>query len=173
MSLAASLSVGLTGEYSRTKGLGRAVFALQDHPVIGRLGITLTDGALAGQADLVYLSAVDGRALVASAFEDLDLRGLLPDAIGDTIALATVKILLVHADPTNLNDMTIGGAAANTWVGPFGAATHKQTLRPGGIYLQATSGTGWTVTAGTGDLLRVQAGASAALYHIAVIGTSA
>lgn len=134
------------------------------------LALALTNGVGAGQADEKWS---DERTLTTGQNEDLDLNGTaLQNAFGVNLALARVKYLLVVADPTNTTNITVGGAPSNAWVGPFGAATHTITLKPGGIIeVFDPSAGGYPVTAGTGDLLRVTNAAGAtAKYRIVVVG---
>lgn len=134
--------------------------------------ITLDDGTGANQADRVYHTSIT---LAASANQDVDLSGTLTNQIGGTAVFAKVKAILVRARAANTNNVIVGGAPANGFVGPFGAATHTLAVKPGGEILLVDPGTGWTVTPATGDLLRVAnsgAGTSVTLDLI-VIGTSA
>lgn len=142
-------------------------------PLALNQGVALENGTGVGQADRIFS---DERTLAASANEDLDLAGALLDAIGGTAAMARVKAIIVFASDTNTNNVIVGGAASNAFVGPFGAATHTLQVRPGGFYCNVCrDATGWPVTAGTGDLLRVaNSGAgSPVTYRIIVIGCSA
>lgn len=135
--------------------------------------LTLTSGVGANQADRIFH---DTRPLSASANEDLDLAGGVTDALGQTVTFARVKGIIVVAPSANVNNVVVGGAATNTFVGPFGAATHTAHVRPGGWQaFVAPDATGWAVTAGTGDLLRLanSAGGSAVNYDIVIIGASA
>ncbi|MEV4059726.1 hypothetical protein [Nonomuraea dietziae] len=134
--------------------------------------VSLTDGAGLNQANRLWS---DERVLAASANEDLDLAGTLADPFGAAITFARVKALLVAASPANANNVVIGGAASNQFVGPFGAGTHTLAVRPGGLLaLTAPDATGYAVTAGTGDLLRVaNSGAgSSVTYQIVVVGAA-
>jgi hypothetical protein len=136
-------------------------------------GLSLDTGTGAGQADRVFS---DERTLSASANEDLDLSGVLTDALGAVITLARVKAIIVIASAGNTNNVIVGAAASNGFAGPFGATTHTVQVRPGGFYAVACSdATGWPVTAGTGDLLRVAnaAGGTPVTYRIIIIGCSA
>lgn len=135
--------------------------------------LTLATGTGAGQADLAWC---DQNTLAASANVDLDLAGTLTGLLGGTATFARVKGLIVAAASTNTNNVVVGGAASNTWVGPFGAATHTHAVRPGGwVGFGCSDATGWAVTAGTGDLLRIaNSGAGTTVtYDIIVIGASA
>jgi len=135
--------------------------------------INMATGTAANQADKVWS---DERTLTASSSEDLDLSGVLVDPFGATLTLARVKLLIVYALPANTNNVVLGNATSNGWVGPFGAAAHTISIRPGGlISMIAPDATAWPVTAGTGDLLHVaNSGAGTSVtYDIAVIGSSA
>jgi hypothetical protein len=132
--------------------------------------IVLNDGNGANQAQKMYAST---RTIVASGTDDLDLAGGLTDALGQLIIFATVKAIFVKASTANANNVVIGAAAANQFVGPFGAATHTIAVRPGGRELSIAPATGWTVVAGTGDIFRIaNSGAGTSVeYDIVIIGT--
>jgi hypothetical protein len=132
--------------------------------------ITLADGSGVNQASKLFS---DKRTLIASASEDLDLAGALTDPLGAALTLTKVKLLLITADPGNANDVVVGGAAANAFATPFGDATDKLKIKPGGILLLvAPNAGGYAVTAGTGDVLTVANGGagSSVTYSITVIG---
>lgn len=135
------------------------------------VALSLSSGTGASQGDLVFS---DERALSASGSENLDLAGSLTDAFGATITFAKIKAIMVLADSGNTNDVVIGNAASNGFTGPFGGATHTVAVKPGGVALFAHPGTGWTVTAGTGDILKVlnSAGTTGVTYKIVILGTS-
>jgi hypothetical protein len=137
--------------------------------------VTFADGTGAGQANRLWS---DQRTLAASANEDLDLAGALLDAFGTAAVFARVKGLYIAAATGNTNNVIVGAAATNQWA-TFLNAAGTLTLRPGawvqaGIGL-ATDATGWAVTAGTGDLLRIanSAAGTPVTYDIAIIGASA
>lgn len=132
----------------------------------------LTNGAGASQANEKWS---DERTLTTGANEDLDLSGTtLQNAFGINIAFLRIKYVLVYSLPTNTTNLTIGAAAANGWIGPFGATTHTITLKPGGYWeVFDPSAAGYAVTAGTGDLLRItNAAGASAIYRIIVIGAT-
>lgn len=143
-------------------------------PLTRDLSFDWTSGTGANQADKVFS---DSRTISASSSEDLDLAGSLVDALGATITFAKIKAILIEADTGNTNDVVLGGAASNQFVGPFGSATHTIKVPPGGVFLLAApkaAGLG-SVTAGTGDLLKVanSSSGSSVTYRITIIGTSA
>lgn len=129
-----------------------------------------TDGTGANQAQKLF---TDQRTLAASANESLDLSGVLTDVFGATLAFTKIKAILVKAADGNTNDVVLGGAASNAWIGPFGASTHTVAVKPGGtVMFVAPDANGYAVTAGTGDLLKVanSAGGSAVTYDIVLVG---
>jgi hypothetical protein len=133
--------------------------------------VLITPGTGAAQADKEYYNR---STLAASASENIDLAGAGTDVLGALNAFAKVKAILVKADPANTNDVIVGGAASNGFVGPFGATTHTIAVRPGGVFLTAHPGTGWTVTAATADLIKILNGGAgtSVTYEICIVGTS-
>jgi hypothetical protein len=131
--------------------------------------INLVDGTGSGQASRVFAST---RTLASGANEDIDLAGVLTDVFGNALTFATVKAIVIRAAAENTTTLTVGPAATNGFVGPFGAAAHTVQVRPGGALVFAAPQTGWTVTAGTGDLLRItNASGASATYSIEIVGT--
>lgn len=130
----------------------------------------IADGVGAGAATKVFSSQ---RTLAASASENIDLSGTLADPTNTTVVFTGVKALYIKAADTNVNDVVIGNAATNAWVGPFGAAAHTLALKPGEeLLITNFTAAGWPVTAGTGDLLKVLNGGAGTPvgYEIVVIG---
>lgn len=126
--------------------------------------------AALGKADLMYTAT---RTLAASATEDLDLAGVLTNGFGATFTATEILAIVVEAATGNTNNVVVGGASLNAFVGPFGASTHTLAVKPG-QYIALIDNQGWTVTAGTGDLLRVANSSSGTgvTYTIAVIARS-
>ncbi|MGA5424526.1 hypothetical protein [Streptomyces lavendulocolor] len=170
MALSSAASVSLAGTLSAALDLGRASF-----PFGLAKSVSLADGTGAGKADRVF---TDTRTLAASASEDLDLAGVLTDAFGASITFAKVKALMVVAAAANSNNVIVGGASSNGFISWVGGATHTVTVRPGGalaLLAGETDATGYAVTAGTADLLKIaNSGAgSSVTYSVAILGTSA
>lgn len=135
--------------------------------------VSLANGVGAGQADRVW---ADTLTVAPSASQDIDLAGALVDALGGACVFARIKGLAVFADPGNTNNVDVGGAASNPWVGLLGA-THKVSVRPGGMFAVAAGiadATGYVVTAGTGDILRVTnaGGTTPVTLDVVLIGAS-
>ncbi len=170
--MALSTKVSVTFGAKRTAALDLG--STEDN-ITRSLAISLANGTAAGQADRIYQKT---HTLSASATVDIDLAGGVTDPDGATFSFVKVKGLYVEAASANTNNVVIGAAASNQWVGPFGAGTHTLAVRPGGVQLIAV-GEGdlnaYGVTAGTGDLLRLTnggAGTSVTAY-VLVWGTSA
>lgn len=134
--------------------------------------LALPDGTTAGKADRIY---VGERTINASSNDDLDLAAGLTDVFGAAITFAKVKAIVLVADDANTNDLLLKPGATNAFTGPFGAGTHTVQVGPGGAIVLAAPKAGWTVTADTGDTLRVTntAGGTAVKYRLAIVGTSA
>lgn len=136
--------------------------------------VSLGSGSGAGKADRMFS---DRRTLAASATEDLDLAGALLDDLGGTAAFARVKGLIIAASKDNTNNVVVGAASSNAWASLFNA-TGTITLRPGAAFCAVAGvadATGWAVTGGTGDQLKIanSAGGTSVVYDIVVIGNSA
>jgi hypothetical protein len=129
-----------------------------------------TSGTGANQINKVW---ADERTLTASATEELDLAGVLTDAFGAVITFATIKGIILIADASNTNDVVIGNAAATQFVGPFGAATHTIAVKPGGLFMDVLGGTGWSVSGGSTDKLKLanSAGGTSVVFKIIIFGT--
>jgi hypothetical protein len=130
-------------------------------------------GTSNGQADRVFM---DNRTLAASAAEDLDLAGgSLIDPVGGALTFVEVTEIIIRASSANTNNVVVSPAAANGFLGPFGAATHTIAIQPGGQIRLSAPNAGWTVTPGTGDLLHIaNSGAGTSVsYDVIILGRSA
>jgi hypothetical protein len=168
MALYTTIQVGVNALLSGSSDLGAT-----STPQNLSYAKTLTSGTATGQADLVW---GDLNTLAASTNTDIDLAGSLTGPLGGTVTFARVKCIMITADEGNTNNVILGAAATNAFVGPFGAATHTIAVQPGGsVTLTAPGTTGWPVTAATADLLRVaNSGAgSTVTYKILIVGASA
>ena len=134
--------------------------------------ITLKSGTGNNQADLIF---TDQRTINASSSENLDLAGSLAGPAGDTLTFVKVKGIYVRAAAANGGNIVLGGASSNAFTGPFGAANDVLNIPAGGYVELCAPVAGWTVTAGTGDLLQVanDDSGAAATYDIVIIGASA
>lgn len=120
--------------------------------------LSFSDGTGANQFQKVYATT---RTLSGSS-EDLDLSGSLADAFGATISATAVKLWALKNTSAS-NTLTFSTTGTNNWTG---ALNGSFTLPPGGVFLMAApTAAGWTVTAGTADLLHV-AGAASDTYQV-------
>ncbi len=129
----------------------------------------LGPGAGAGQANEIYRAT---RTLTASATEDLDLSGVLSDALGVSVALTKVKAIVVHAASGNTNNVKVGGG--NTTFSLFVDPTDSMSIKPNGTFvLTDPSAAGIAVTNASTDLLTVtnSAGSTSVSYDIVVFGS--
>lgn len=164
MSVSATIDINVKGTIYGVNDLGtpQMPFALSER-------VSLDPGTAAGQATLVFS---DTRTIAASSNDDLDLAGVLPHPLGGTITFAVVRAIIIRAAAGNTNNVVVGAAASNQFVGPFGAATHTLALRPGEELVVTNRAAGWAVTAGTGDILRIaNSGAGTSVtYDIILLG---
>lgn len=138
--------------------------------------LALTNGTGANQADIAYIAE---RTVNTASNDDIDLAGVLSDALGTTVAAAELVAIMVknvQKDGTaNTTDLTIG-AGSNPMIGFLGATHTLGPIRPGGFFMLAcgdASGIG-AVTAGTGDILRVANSSGATnKYQICLLARSA
>jgi hypothetical protein len=123
--------------------------------------------AAVGQANVMYSAT---RTLVASTGEDLDLAGVLADALGATIAAAEVVAIYIAAAQGNTNDVQLTRPASNG-VPLFLAAGDGLSVGPGDFVL-LTNRKGIAVTATTGDLLHVAnaAAGTSVSYDVVILG---
>ncbi len=169
MALKSALAISASANLSGTTDLAPVSSTLSFNRAV-----QLVTGTGAGKADRLF---ADTRTLAASATEDLDLSGALLDALGGPAAFARVKGLIVSASKDNTNNVVFGAASSNAWATLLNS-TGTVTLRPGAsaaFIAGVADATGWGVTAGTGDLLKVanSAGSTSVTYDIVVIGNSA
>ena len=122
-----------------------------------------------------------------STTDDLDLAGGLTNVFGTTVTFAVLKVLYVHnlgvrtsdtvQTPTDGEDLQVGGQgteAMNAWLNANDAA--ELTLRSGGELLVTAPMDGYTVTAGTADILRILhdgIGVEDIVYNIFLAGVKA
>lgn len=164
--LTADISLSISGAYTGVNDLG-----VPSMPLSIRNLAQIASGTASGQADLMF---ADRRHLAGSATESLDLAGGLTDPFGAALTFAKIKGLFLFSLTENANNIIVGAAASNAWAGPFGATTHTVTVQPGGLLAIVAPKTGWAVTAGTGDLLKIANAAAGSIdYDLVLIGTSA
>lgn len=165
----ARIYAALHVRHSGSPDFGTATYV---HESTELLADQLLTGTGDGQADTVF---IDQRTISASSSEELDLSGSLTDPLGGAAVFAEIAAIEVRAAAGNTNDVVVGGASSNAFVGPFGAADNTIAVAPGAVLVLHHPAGGWAVTAGTGDLLQVANGGSgsAVTYDIVIVGRSA
>ena len=130
-----------------------------------------TDGTGSGQADKMFS---DSRTIATSANDDIDLAGSLTDEFGAALTFVKIKTILIH-NTGSTAIIQIDQSVTNGWVAHW--SNTSQIIIPAGgwllVHSAGSAGLG-TVTAGTGDLLRItnNDGSNVAAYNIVIIGTS-
>jgi hypothetical protein len=91
------------------------------------------------------------------------------------LTFVKVKYIMVSSATANGGSIQVGGAAANAFINWVANATDILNVQPGGSFsLTAPDLAGYAVTAGTGDLLKINnTDSSPATYNIVIGGTSA
>jgi len=128
-----------------------------------------TSGTNANQMNQLWVSQ---RSLTNSATETVDIAGGITNTFGTALTIAEVRMMIVSLSSTNLNTITVGGAAANTFDSWLGDSTDKVSVRPGGFFLLAgPDATGYAVST-NGNLLVTNGGTNAITYDIYIGGSS-
>lgn len=136
--------------------------------------ISWTDGTGADMANTLWCD--QARSLPATTNDDLDLAGGLTDALGATVTNARIKLIYIKNNATTAGYfLEVGGAASNPISTIFAATNDILKIPPGGeLWLKASDATGWAVTAGSADVLRIRNGNAATLtYDIMIVGANA
>lgn len=167
MTVTINAGASVTGNQSSTAADGGTI----KHSISHSDTTEYTDGTTANKADLVW--SAKGRSLAATT-ENIDLAGGLTDEFGNTITFAEITAIYIHNKNTTAGEtLTIGGAGANTFL-LFADATDKFVIDPDGkFFFDSPSAAAKAVTAGTGDILLIDAGAATITYDIVIVGRSA
>ena len=163
-SLAASIRAALTATYTNAQDLSTPSDALS---LTGTN--TFTNGTGANQANVVWH---DQRTLSSTTSEDLDLAASLASTLGGTITFTAIKAIYIEVTTTTASTVVeIGAASANQFIGPLKHSSDIASIGGGGVFLVSSPVDGWTVTAGTGDLLKINnTSAHSATYKIVIVG---
>lgn len=135
--------------------------------------LSVTNGTGSNQADLLYVNSAG----LVSTTSSLDLAGTaIKTPLATPVAMVEVVALIIHNTSTLAAQVLIVGNGANpAYAGLFGAGTHTITIPAGGIFIWIAplDGGGLTVTANTGDILKLDSGAQTVTFKIAILGRSA
>lgn len=151
----------LTGAYASSLDLGNASYSLAE-----TYTHRFANGTAEDQAQIIF---TDTRSTAGN--DDLDLAGGVIDAFGNTLTFTNVKVLCVKAADANTTNVILGAEGTNEFSSFLGTDADTVTIPPGGMFLITNPGaTGFVVTAGTGDKLRVAAASGTVEYDIIVVG---
>ena len=126
-----------------------------------------TDGTGANQ----YQVAFSDERTTNSTGEDLDLAGVLKDPFNLTLTFTAVKVLSIEAATANTNNVIlIGGTSPLATL--FADTSDAIIVRPGGtLTIVAPDTTGYAVTAGSADDIKVySSGTGNVTYKIVILG---
>lgn len=124
--------------------------------------LAYVDGSGAASANKIW-APLTGYSVAQSTNTDIDLAGSLAGTYG-TVVFAALKGLVIKAGDANLGNLTVGNVT-NGITGFLGAATHSIIIQPGGVFCIATPGaSGYALTAGTADLLRIASAGTTGTY---------
>jgi len=117
------------------------------------------------------------RRLAASASETFDLTALTLDVLGYSSTLDPFieirSIVIINRTTVQGSYLLLGGAAANEWYEPFGAAGDKVKI-PGGSQLMLSNLVdGWDVSGSSKNLKIDNPSAVDVDYEICILGTTA
>lgn len=164
MALTTTLNIALSSSYTLALDL-----VTKTANLVKNIPFQLDNGTGLAQADVIFS---DTRSTAATDSLDMVGGGLL-DNLGNAWAPARIKAIIVVASASNTGNVLLRRPAANG-VPFFTAAADEVPIHPGGMFiLWAPSSAGYVVTAGTGDLIDLAAGAGTVTYDIYIIGASA
>jgi hypothetical protein len=100
------------------------------------------------------------------------LLSALVDSEGRTMSFAKIRAWGLRNLSTNASAFLMAGnAGTHPWSSPFGSATDKLVVRPGGFHLgYAPDLNGFAVVAATSDQLKIDPGAFAIPYELFFLG---
>lgn len=166
--------MAMSGTFSARLGLagtqlGASTLTVPSELIAIAKSIDFTNGTGNNQMNKFWSSSQ--RSIAASSSENLDLAASLIDSFGNTLTFTIIKGIYIAASSSNTNNVNVGGAASNTFLF-LGDATDIVPVKPGGAFLWVAPKTGATVTAATGDILKVanSSSGSAVVYDVAIFG---
>jgi hypothetical protein len=132
----------------------------------------LGDGDGTDQAQAIW--HVEDQMLASGDSTMLDLAALPQPLFGGTLTLSLVGVraILIVNKGTGDGFLLVGGAAADPWYAPLGAADDRVKVMPGGALLLAAPRDGWAVEPNQARLLIAASGGNVT-YDIAILGSMA
>jgi hypothetical protein len=164
-----AVTATMTANFSAllTGAAGSLGVASVRHPLEKTL--TFSDGTGLNQVNKVWGKLA--QSLAASSSDSFDFSGSLTDALGVTVVFTKIKLVYIFAYAANVNNVVVGNDTNHVPI--FSAVTASHAILPGNIWCVTNNSiAGWTVTGGTGDIIKItnSAGGTAVVYDIAVLG---
>lgn len=131
----------------------------------------LTNGTGSSQAGQLFAKSYT---ILTTANQDLDLAGVLTNGFGETITFAALKTVVVAIDtPDGSKEVRFGPQGVTNpmqlW---FSATTAGFYDRIFDFFVQTNEWTGWAVTGGSADTIRINnPTGSSVTVHVVLIGT--
>lgn len=132
--------------------------------------LDLTDGVGTDQVNRLYY---DRRTLSSGTTLDYDLTASLTNRRGESLTFARVKLIMVsNYETASGRIITVGGHPTAAMTGWVGAANDVIKVDAGGsFFLTCPTATGWVITNGTSDQLRVvTSGGGTVTYDLVIMG---
>lgn len=99
------------------------------------------------------------------------LLGGISNAFGDALTFSRVNWISISAPSANANDITVGGASEDPFVGWIGGTAPTATVRPGGIVMAfSPDATGYPVATNSCQLRILNAGTNVVTFNLYVGG---
>ena len=161
-------SLGVQVSYDFDTTIGHTISTIQTNSnYMPNLDVTWSYGTGAGQ----FNQLVAGVATIsAGANSDLDLAGSLTNPQGTTVTFTGIKWMIFAVDsPDGTKKVRVGNEGTNPFNGPLSSGGTLDILQ--GQDFVNPGAAGWTVTAGTGDKLRLNnPGASSITVYYIIAG---
>jgi hypothetical protein len=163
-SLTTSINLRLNSTLTGTVGLATATVPLDQS-----YSKSFANGVGASQADKIYSIQLS---IASAGTSSSDLQGSLVDALGAAFTPVKLRCIYIESASANTTNLTLFGDANSVPI--LNTAATTSTLQPGGIFFYCNPPlAGTTVTAGTGDIIKiVNAAGATATVNLVLIGTS-
>jgi hypothetical protein len=162
LSVTGNLDVSIRAAETLANGLGTGQLSPS-------LPVNLAFGSGVGAGNIQYVFSKSATAAAAPITYTLSA---LVDDLNRTIALSKVRAwVLANLSQVDGQLLTVGGAATNPWLAPFGDVSDKLVVRAGGVLVLAGPlATAYPVTAGASDQLKVDPGANTIPFKLMFLG---
>ena len=169
MAISGLITVGLNVVETATSDLSSARDAIAQ-----AISVVLSDGTGINACNKRW---ADSRSLASGVSDNLDLSGSLTNMYGTTVAFTAVKFMFIQnttALSASYLDIVPGTNGWSSWAaggGGFNLPSGYSSTSAGAFVLLANcTAAGYSVVAGTGDILKITANDGVVTYNIILIG---